>query len=333
MIYIILICLYSYLIIRLLLSLTERGKSISKKIGPKVSIIEIFIIALVISYLFSYYYFEQTEFENFIIPPNLIWIAFTSSIFLLGIGLGVRFILGLLESFIQDPNELHFGRNKEIYEVFSGVWVNMSFLIIFFTYALMEISKPIERISDTVNLIIVYSLSFVLGFLFYLLHNQIHFIVKKATILTMVVISLCLSLFIFETRVDFIKMLPLTTSFIIFNISFFITLLVRIKMRPQELREIEEEFLIDETNPIQPLKSNIRSDIVLNFGNTSILTKPETPSIQLPSQQVFQPSRSSLVYLSHKRETEQNQKEIENSRITNNDIPRSFSLRDLKLSN
>src|SRR5689334_8545344 len=139
MIYIILISLYSYLVIKAFLTITAQGKDLTKKLGPKASIIEFFIIALAISYLFSYYFFQKTEFESFIIPANYIWIAFIASIFLLGIGVGVRFILSLMNN-LNDEQNSPFTRNQEIYEVFSGIWVNTSILIIFFIYSLMEIS-------------------------------------------------------------------------------------------------------------------------------------------------------------------------------------------------
>jgi hypothetical protein len=254
MIYIILISFYTYLVIRTILTITKRGQLLVQKIGPKITILEFFIIALIVSYLFSYYYFQETEFQNFIIPANLIWMTFTASILLLGIGVGVRFILNVMENYLKDTEQISFKRNKEVYEFFSQVWVNVSMLMILFAYALMEISKPIERITSNLNIISIYGLGLLLGILFYFSHRNVTPMVKRATVISMIFISGSLSLFIWQSQVDFIQNLPVTTSFIVFSISFFLTLLIatRLKFRFKLRRGESVKENIIENRVIQP---------------------------------------------------------------------------------
>lgn len=326
MVYIILICLYTYLIVRLLLSITPKGKDITKKLGPKISIIEIFIIAIVVSYLFSYYFFQESQFENFIVPASLIWIGFTSSVLLLGIGIGVRFILDLMSSFINEKDKTPFTRNKEVYEVFSQVWVNISVLVIFFNYALMEISKPVARLSGIREMGLVYALSFILGFLYFFLHKNIHFFVRKVTIVSMIVISLCISLFIYESKIDFLSILPVTSSFIFFNISFFTTLLFAKKYYPNEFIELEEtmEPEVKSKESIAKPKSKKevkpKTDLILNFGNTTIFSSSQSQAIKISKPELLQQHKRDAV----EKKDSQRESKKEESR------PR-FSLNDWKL--
>lgn len=283
MIYLILICLYTYLIVRLLLTITSKGRDISKKLGPKISIIEIFIIAIVISYLFSYYYFQESQFENFIIPSNIIWIVFIASVLLLGIGIGARFILNLMSTFINENDQTPFYRNIEIYEVFSSIWVNISILIIFFSFALMEISKPVSRISTIYEQSLVYGLSFVLGLLFFFMHKAIHFFVQRITLISMILICLCLCLFIFESKIDFINILPVTTSFLVFNISFFGIFLYKRKFSPKELEISEEEII---SNPNQN-NSNIYEKSKMQNVKSAIFNRNEEHDIKLSNPEIL----------------------------------------------
>ena len=336
MVYIILICLYTYLIVRLFLTITTTGKDIYKKLGPKVSIIEIFIMSIVVSYLFSYYYFQESQFENFIIPANLIWIAFTASILLLGIGIGVRFILDLMSKYITEKEETAFSRNKEVYEVFSQVWVNISVMVIFFTYALMEISKPVTRISSMNEMIPVYSLSFVLGFLFFFLYKDLHFFVRKVTTVAMIAISLCLSLFIYESRLDFFSILPITSSFLFFNISFFTTLIFSKRFYPKEFIEMDQSIGIEipELPHSQAAQTKYaKNDLILNFGNTSIFTRNEKQAVKLPNSEVLQPNINHQIHETPHDHTHK-EKDIRDSKPhRDEEHHRSrFSLTDWKLN-
>lgn len=228
MIYIILVCLYAYLIIKVLFGIVPKAKELTKKVGPKLSIIEFFVIAIVLSYLFNYYYLQNSEFKNFIVPVDIIWLCFASSILLFGIAVGSRFILNLLENFIPNGLEANFARNKEVYDVFTLIWLDLSILMIFFSYSMMEISRPIERIDSLQNIEIVLGLSSLLGILFFFMHKEINALVKKVTVIGMALISICLVLFIYESRIDFLTYMPFTSSFIVFNITFFISLLVNL---------------------------------------------------------------------------------------------------------
>ncbi len=226
MIYIILVCLYSYLILKVLLSVVPKGREIAKAFGLRISIIEFFVIAIVIAYLFNYYYLQQSEFKNFIVPVEVIWISFASSIFLFGIAIGARFILNIVENFIPVDKEVTFIQNKKVYDIFTLIWLNLSILMIFFSYSLMEISRPFERITDEVHVYTILGLSSLLGILFYFLHKEIHSLVKKITVGVMLLMCICLVLFTYESRINFLSNLPFTTSFITFNIAFLISLLV-----------------------------------------------------------------------------------------------------------
>jgi hypothetical protein len=316
-----------------LLTISAIGRDISKKLGPKISIIEIFIIAIVISYLFSYYYFQESLFENFIIPSGIIWIVFVASVLLLGIGIGARFILNLMSTFINEKDQTPFFRNIEIYEVFSGIWMNMSILIIFFTYALMEISKPVARISTLYEQGLVYGLSLILGFLFFFLHKQIHFFVQRITLIAMLLICFCLGLFIFESRIEFLSFLPVTTSFIVFNISFFAIFLYKKKFSPKEL-EITDDEIISYPNQFQTQNSQTsKPEISLNFGNTSIFTRTNDQHVKLPHPEVLKSNSNNTkhninFFAEYKIPVPQN---VNNKPIDKFDDPRqNFSLNDLK---
>jgi hypothetical protein len=227
MIYIILLCLYFYLIIKALLSLLPRDNSLINSLSPKVALFEYFLIAIQIGYLFNYYYLQTSEFSEFIIGTEFIWLSFVSSILLFGIAIGSKFMLNIYHKVIPEHTEIFFEQNKQVYEVFAAIWLNLSTLMIFFSFSLMELSRPVSRVEvSTQNIYFILGLSGFLGFLFYFFHKGMHQLVRKITVFGMFLILFCLVLFTYESRTDFMANLPFTLSFIVFLILFLTALIL-----------------------------------------------------------------------------------------------------------
>lgn len=212
-------------------------------------LIELVLVVGSIAYLFNYYYFQQSEFKNFIVSSEVIWISFIVSAMLFGIGAGARFILSFVDNFIPTSAELQFKKTKEVYDVFSKIWVNITLIAIFFIYSLMEVSKPIENLSDFRQMIAVYSLSALLGIIFAIFHKQDQIFVQRITMIAMIVVSVCLGLFIFETGAKFLTALPVSTSFVFFNGFFLLAsflpifkLFSRLKASVQKKEYMEQDF-------------------------------------------------------------------------------------------
>ena len=310
MIYVILVCLYAYLILKVLFSLVPKGRELAKKVGPKLSIIEFFIIALVLSYLFNYYYLQTSEFKSFIVPVEVIWLSFASSILLFGIAVGARFILNLVENFIPNSSVAVFSKNKEIYDVFTLIWLNLSTLMIFFSYCLMEISRPIERIDNLQNALIILGLSSLLGLLFYFLHKEINFLVKRITVIGMALMSVCLVLFIYQSRTEFITNMPFTTSFIVFNITFFVSLIVNtafnwrrnngLKVNFEKKDIAAKENLVQEeiSSNQQIFNSYQETKVEVNYVNNSNLLYAKSEEIQFINSK---PNNSSRIELGEEK--------------------------------
>lgn len=339
MVFMILVCFYSYLTIRLLLTRKKGEIHVIPKVDSRLYIFDFFITAFFISYLFYYYIFniEQSEFANLIIPLDFIWTAFTASLFLLGIGLGVKFMLSLLTSLIKDPNEIIFDRNKEMYQIFSDLWINVCFLVITFTYTIIEISKPTDRVSDTFNIIIVYSLSFILGALYVEIYEQYHIFVKKVFFATILITSLCLGLFIYESEIDYLKALPITTSFLVFNTSFFISLIFKITTK--NWKNNNDEKLINKSMRIYSYESNNLYDTIYENGNYSGQIKNKVHNKNIQDEKNIQThNRSNLLYAPHNNiypGQKYNKIKINKLQIdqTQHGTPMYFSLKDIKLNN
>lgn len=282
MIYVILISVYTYILVKIILSYSSKSSNVNRWLSPRLTLIEFFLFGIVIAYLFHHYYFQQSDFEYFIIPAQLIWITFIACLFLLGIGLGFKFMLGLMNNFIPDNQQINFAENKKVYEIFAQIWVNLGILMIFFSYSLMEISRPTEELTSVLNTVAIYTLSAALGIINFLVHRKIHSLVQKFTTVSMIIISICLSLFVYETRSDFSATLPVTISFIIFNSTFFLSLLIASRFI-KEKTVIEEDILIPNHNYNSYIPQEIppsEEKPMINFANECKIKLPPTENIQ-----------------------------------------------------
>lgn len=289
MIYFILLCLYIYLLIKVISALFPRVRDLTKTFGLKISIIEFFIIALVLAYLFNYYYLQTTEYKNFIVPTQLIWISFASSILLFGIAIGAKLVLNLVASFVNIDQEITFDRNRALYDTFTSVWLNLSILMIFFSYSLMEISRPIDRINSLENALSIFILSTILGIAFFFMNKGIHPLVQRLTVLGMALVSICLILFTYESKVNFATNLPFTTSFICFNIAFFLSMAVHVilgfKFQKINLKSPFKRIKTSQDDEI------MASEQVESFNYNEEIFKPAT---SMPYASNYQPLNLSI---------------------------------------
>jgi hypothetical protein len=220
MVYLILTGLYAYVVLKAGLQFATKHKPLSFLQDYRLRFIEIILFTLVLGYTFNYFYFRQTEFNEFIVSRTLLWVSFVASTLMLGIGIGMRFATETLQNFLQKGNELVFRETKEIHDVFSQIWINLSVAFLFFIYCIMEISKAGGSSLSVYEHAIVYTLSTGFGVIYSLQHRDQHPLLRRASLLIFSMLGICLLTFIVESNLNFVNDLPISTSYFLFIVVF-----------------------------------------------------------------------------------------------------------------
>ena len=153
MVYKILTTLYAYLVVKALFRKFNKNDKFLFLQDYRLNLAEILLFALIIAYIFNFYYFQETEFRDFLVSRSLLWVAFIASTMMLGIGIGIRFAIDTLHKLIPNESRELFIESKRVHDIYSQVWINVSVIFLFFIYCVMEISKPSSSFLPILSLI------------------------------------------------------------------------------------------------------------------------------------------------------------------------------------
>jgi hypothetical protein len=146
---------------------------------------------------------------------------FVTSLTAFGVGFGLNFGLSIFKDFLINHQASAFEHATEVYYKISKLWVYAGLILIFFTFAILEISKPIET-SDSLKgeYILIYFISMILSLIFSLINYKEDQFIKRTSVITIFIISLSLLWLIIESKLNIVLKSPLTTSLLIFNTTY-----------------------------------------------------------------------------------------------------------------
>jgi hypothetical protein len=215
---IILIGLYIYITVKAYLVYSNKFSFIR---SSKYEFLEILALSLGFGFIFNIIYPTNPEEQNFIIDKSILWIAFISSLLMLGVGIGVRFVSEVLKKYLIEESIVS-DKIRIIHDFYSQIWIIINLGFLAFLLSIIELSKLNSSRLSIVEMIILYSLSLVLGFL-YSLYNKSKKEIHKVIFPLFILLSLCILLLTFENSAYYsYKSFPITNSFLVFSTSFLV---------------------------------------------------------------------------------------------------------------
>lgn len=264
MFYILLTFVLIYLIVRLLLGFLNLQKNLNIRYGIVVSVFEVLLFSLAVSFLFNLYFFTESEFTKFVINETYLWLIFVTSLIAFGIGFGLNFGLDIFKHFIAETGVNVFERATHVYQTISILWIYMGTLMIFFSFSILEISKPVGSTAEIkIEYYLIYFLAMILGLLASLISYKETLFIKRISVVLIIFISISIIWFTFESGLNIVSQAPLTSSFLIFSTSFiFITSTTKdfFKISKKEEKHVNdytyfiEQPQIESTNRSLPLR-------------------------------------------------------------------------------
>lgn len=236
MIYLFTASLYLYLLIKTSCILFFPSKRLSRYIKKNITLREVLLYTIFMLAVFFIFLNKSSAGNNLIISKNLIFTVFTGSIFILGLGVGMRFVL----AHIPHSNELNETAIdiQSLYMVYSKFWLFIGLVCVAFTVALVEISSLGIYTSRSI-ILILYLFSMLAGIFCGILNSKES---KRTGLICFVSLTLIgiaiLSLMIESSFINFYNV-PFSISILIFITIFAFTYVVKRILQSERLKQIK----------------------------------------------------------------------------------------------